>query len=104
MTGKKLNRKKKPAGEHARRESCGCQAYETAEGPQKRGGRPDGSVRADVRDPLKVAGAGWPLGEATEYGVLEGLRGLLAAGAGGWCVVAPRGVSTEVALARPHLV
>jgi len=76
-----------------------------AEGPNERDGRPDGSVGADVRDPLKVAAPGWPLCGAVEYGVFQGFWGLVASGAG--CrdvIVVPGGVSAEVALARPQLV
>jgi len=36
--------------------------------------------------------------------VLEGVRGLLAAGAGGRGGIVPAWVGAEVALARPHLV
>jgi len=36
--------------------------------------------------------------------MLEGLGGLLAAGAGGRGIVVPRGVGAEVALPRSHLV
>ena len=36
--------------------------------------------------------------------MLERLRGLGAAGAGGGAVVVPGGMCAEVALARPHLV
>jgi len=36
--------------------------------------------------------------------VLEGLRGITAAGAGGRAVVVPRWVDGKVARARPHLV
>jgi len=36
--------------------------------------------------------------------VLEGLGGLVTAGAGGRGVVAPGGVRAEVAFSRPHLV
>jgi len=50
-----------------------------------------------------VAGSGRPFSGAAEYGVREGLRGLVAAGTGGGGVVAPRRVCAEVALARPHL-
>jgi len=62
------------------------------------------SVAVDVRDPLKVAGPGRPLSGAVEYGMLEGLWGLVATGTGGRGVIAPGGVHAEVALARPHLV
>jgi len=58
--------------------------------------------RVYVSDPLKVAGPGWLLCGAVKDGVLEVLRGLSATGAGGWGVIAPRGVGVEVALARPH--
>jgi len=36
--------------------------------------------------------------------VLEGLRGFVAAGAGGGAIIVPGGVCAKVALARPHLV
>jgi len=36
--------------------------------------------------------------------MLEGLRGLLAAGAGGGDFAVPGGVGAEIALTRPHLV
>ena len=36
--------------------------------------------------------------------MLEALRGLVAAGAGGRAVIVPEGVSAEVTLPRPHLV
>jgi len=51
-----------------------------------------------------VAGSGRPLSGTTEYGVLKGLGGLVAAGSGGRGIVASGGVCAEVALARPHLV
>jgi len=65
---------------------------------------PDGSVGAKASDPLKVAGPGRLLRWAVEDGVLEGLGGLGAAGAGGWSVVVLGRVGAEVALTRPHLV
>ena len=51
-----------------------------------------------------MAGSGWSLRGAAEYGVLNGLGGLVTAGTGGRGVVTPGGVRAEVALARPHLV
>jgi len=37
-------------------------------------------------------------------GVREALAGLVATGAGGWAVIVPGRVGTEVTLPRPHLV
>ena len=51
-----------------------------------------------------MAGPDRPLGWTVEDGVLKGLGGLVAAGAGGRAVVVPGQVGAEVALTRPHLV
>jgi len=41
---------------------------------------------------MKVASSGRPLSRAVEYGVFEGLRGIVTAGTGGRGVVAPGGM------------
>jgi len=51
-----------------------------------------------------VAGPSRLLGRAVEDGVFEGLRGVLAAGAGGGDIVVQGRVGVEVALRRSHLV
>jgi len=91
-------------GKHARGEGCGHRPNKAGEGAQEVGRGPDGSVGAYVRDPLKVAGPGRPLGWAAEDGVLEGFWGLLAAGTRGRGSVVPGRVGAEGALPRSHLV
>jgi len=58
--------------EYAQGVSCGGIFYAAGGGRQEGGGRPEWSLRADVRNPLKVAGSGGALGTIAEDGVLEG--------------------------------
>ena len=69
------------------------------------GGRgPYWSVGTYVRDPLNVEGPGWHFAGTGEDSLLEGLRGLVTAAAGGRVVVVPGRVGPEVPLSRSHLV
>jgi len=78
---------------------CGTYASDEADDCTQKGYRgPDRSIRGQVGDPLKVAVSGGPLHWAGEYGMVESLRGLVAARAGGGVGIILPGVGHHVAL------
>jgi len=92
------------AGKHARGERGSGRPNDVGEGAEQGGRGPNRCVGAQIRHRLKVAVPGWLPCRAGKYGVLEGLRGRVAPGAGCRVIVISGRVGAEEARSRSHLV